>query len=288
MIRQYKLSTAIFLWIFVFLSLMFTQSHAQDAATRSIKHIKGDLYLYRNIDNFYSFIMETPEGIIVIDPVNADAAQWLKTEIKSRFSKPVRYVIYSHDHFDHTSGGEVFADTATFIAHRKAKDKIASSGHTPVPDITFSGIMDLELGGKHIELIEIGSSHSDNLIVARFPEERVLFTTDILAVKGLPHMALDDDYFPEVLYAMDVIDHLDYDIFVLGHGAIGTKADAIEHHTYMTALYDAVKSAIDEGLTLKQAQQRIKLDPYRHWNHYDEWLPLNIQGVYRILGVPID
>ena len=59
----------------------------------------------------------TPAGIVLGDPINLEFARWLRTQIDERFKAPVRYVVYSHSHYDHASGGEVFADTATFVAH---------------------------------------------------------------------------------------------------------------------------------------------------------------------------
>ncbi len=118
--------------------------------------------------------MVTPAGIIATDPIDADAARWLKAELKARFNKPVKYLIYSHDHADHSSGGEVFADTAMVIAHENAKATIIGEKRpTAVPDVTFSDRMTIELGGKVVELIYVGRSHSDNLIVMHFPRPSV-------------------------------------------------------------------------------------------------------------------
>lgn len=83
---------------------------------REIVPIKGDLYRARN-GNWYAIFLVTPEGIILGDPLNSAFAEWLKGELDSRFRVPVRYVVYSHSHFDHAEGGRVFADTATFVAH---------------------------------------------------------------------------------------------------------------------------------------------------------------------------
>jgi len=83
---------------------------------REIVHIKGDLYRARN-NNYFSIFLVTPEGIILVDPINTAFAEWLKQQFEERFRAPVRYVIYSHSHWDHAEGGAVFADTARFIAH---------------------------------------------------------------------------------------------------------------------------------------------------------------------------
>ena len=71
---------------------------------REITKIAGEVYRFRN-NAHYSVFAVTPAGVIATDPINADAARWLKDEIQKRFNQPVRYVIYSHDHADHISGG---------------------------------------------------------------------------------------------------------------------------------------------------------------------------------------
>jgi glyoxylase-like metal-dependent hydrolase (beta-lactamase superfamily II) len=81
---------------------------------REIVPITNDLYRTRN-GNWYGILLVTRDGIILGDPINNDFAAWLKSEIDARFEVPVRYVIYSHSHFDHAEGGRVFADTATFV-----------------------------------------------------------------------------------------------------------------------------------------------------------------------------
>ena len=84
---------------------------------REITQVKGDLYRARN-GNWYTVFLVTPAGIILGDPINETFAPWLKSELDARFpGKPVRYVVYSHSHFDHAAGGAAFADTATFVAH---------------------------------------------------------------------------------------------------------------------------------------------------------------------------
>jgi glyoxylase-like metal-dependent hydrolase (beta-lactamase superfamily II) len=85
---------------------------------REIIPLTGDLYRARN-GNWYTIFLVTPAGIILGDPINPAFATWLKGELANRFTVPVRYVVYSHSHFDHAGGGEVFADTATFIAHER-------------------------------------------------------------------------------------------------------------------------------------------------------------------------
>lgn len=91
-----------------------------DAPEREITNVTGDLYRFRQIRHIGMFLV-TPDGIIVVDPTNSALAGWLKEQLDERFGLPVKYVIYSHSHNDHASGGEAFADTATFIGHENMR-----------------------------------------------------------------------------------------------------------------------------------------------------------------------
>ena len=84
---------------------------------RDITNVTGDLYRARN-GAWATIFLVTPDGIVLGDPINAAFATWLKDQLGQRFKVPVRYVIYSHSHFDHAEGGAVFADTARFVAHQ--------------------------------------------------------------------------------------------------------------------------------------------------------------------------
>ncbi|MFQ5994549.1 MAG: MBL fold metallo-hydrolase [Acidiferrobacterales bacterium] len=254
---------------------------AAQGVKRSITNVAGNLYRFQN--NFhYSVFLVTPKGIIVTDPINADAAEWLKAELKKRFNKPIKYLVYSHDHVDHSAGGEVFADTATVIAHENAKATIvAEKRPTAVPDVTFSDRLTVELGGKVVKLIYVGKGHSDNMIVMHFPAERAVFAVDFISVKRLAYRNLSDSYFPDWIDAIKVVEAIDFDILVPGHGPAGTKADASDHRAYLEDLYAAVLAAARAGQSLEQMKSNIKLDKYKEWGRYDEWLPLNIEGVYQ-------
>ena len=105
-------------------SLLATPSSAQTRPgppppgppQRMIVKVAGSIYRAGN-GNWWSLFVVTSDGIILADPINPDFAAWLKGQLAERFpGKPVRYVIYSHSHWDHIEGGKVFADTARFVA----------------------------------------------------------------------------------------------------------------------------------------------------------------------------
>ena len=264
-------------------AVMSSGAHAQQQqqAQREITQVAGDLYRFQN--NFHvSVFLVTPEGVIVTDPMDAEAAAWLREQIGERFDQPIRYAIYSHDHADHIAGGEVFKEAgAIVIAHENAKRTIIGEQRpTAVPDITFSDKMTIELGGKTVELIYPGRSHSDNLIVMRFPEERAVFTVDFVSVKRLPYQDLADAYFPDWIEAIKQVEALEFDTLIPGHGPVGTKADATEHRQYLEDLHAAVLEAARAGQSLEEMKAGITLDKYQDWGQYEDWRTMNIEGMY--------
>jgi glyoxylase-like metal-dependent hydrolase (beta-lactamase superfamily II) len=91
---------------------------------QEIGKLTGDVY-YARTDDYVSAFMVTSEGIVLVEPVGPEHATWLKGELDRRFGVPVRYVIYSHSHGDHSSGAAVFKDTARIIAHEALQGLLA-------------------------------------------------------------------------------------------------------------------------------------------------------------------
>lgn len=253
------------------------------AQTRAITQIAGDLYRFQNNAHFSVFLV-TSEGIVVTDPVDKEAASWLNAELNKRFDVPVKYLIYSHDHADHITGGEAFGQNITVISHEITKEKIiALKREAPVPDITFSDHMSLELGGQKIELYYPGKSHGDNCIAMLFPSAKTVFIVDFITVNRLPYRNMGDAYLPDWIEAIKKVESLDFEILAPAHGALGTKADAVLHREYIQSLYEAVSAALKEGKSLKEMQASIRLPKYKDMLEYENWLPLNIEGVYKSL-----
>ncbi len=252
------------------------------APVREITKLAGEVYRFRNA-NHYSVFAVTPAGVIATDPINAEAARWLKAEIARRFNQPVRYLVYSHDHADHIAGGEVFADTAVVVAHDNAKAAIVGERRpTAVPQVTFSDRMTIELGGTVVELAYVGRNHSDNSIVMRFPRERVLFAVDFIPVNAYSFRSFPDAYMPDWIESLRRVEAMDFDVLVPGHGAPGTKANVVVFREYLQDLRDEVTRYAREGRSLDEIKQLVTLPKYAAWGPKD-WFPLNIEGMYRLV-----
>jgi glyoxylase-like metal-dependent hydrolase (beta-lactamase superfamily II) len=257
------------------------QTQAPAPPVREITQIAGEIYRFRN-NNHYAIFAVTPAGIIATDPINAEAAQWLKTELHKRFSQPVKYLIYSHDHADHIAGGQVFADTAIVVAHENAKTAIVHEKRpTAVPQVTFSERLSIELGGMVVELQYVGRNHSDNSIVLRFPKERLLFAVDFIPVEAVAFRDFPDAYIEDWIESLKRVEQLDFDILAPGHGPLGKKEHVRMFRDYLEALRGEVLQYAREGKSLEDMKTLIKMEKYTRWAGYEQMLPLNIEGMYR-------
>jgi glyoxylase-like metal-dependent hydrolase (beta-lactamase superfamily II) len=100
---------------------------------QEIGKLTGDVY-YARMDDYLSVFMVTPDGIVLVEPIGTEFATWLKGELTRRFAVPVKYVIYSHHHWDHGSGAAVYADTARIIGHEAMmKRLVMPPANTPLP-----------------------------------------------------------------------------------------------------------------------------------------------------------
>ena len=257
-------------------------AQSQQPPVREITKIAGEVYRFRNAGH-YSVFAVTPAGVIATDPINADAARWLKAEIAQRFNQPIRYVVYSHDHADHISGGQVFTDTAVVVAHENARAAIIGEKRpTAVPQVTFSDRMVIELGGTALELVYVGKNHSDNSIVMRFPKERILFAVDFIPVNSYSFRDFPDAYMPDWIESLRRVEAMDFDVLAPGHGPLATKASVTMFREYLQDLRTEVIRYAREGKSVDEMKQLITLPKYAAWGP-KEWFPLNIEGMYRLV-----
>jgi glyoxylase-like metal-dependent hydrolase (beta-lactamase superfamily II) len=254
------------------------------APVREITKIKDEVYRFRN-NNHFSVFAVTSAGIIATDPINAPAATWLKDELKKRWpDKPIKFVVYSHDHADHISGGEVWTDTATVVAHENAKEPIVGEKRpTPPPQITFSDKATIDLGGTAVELIWVGRNHSNNSVVMRFPREKIIFAVDFIPVKGVAFRDFPDAYLDEWIDSLKKVEALDFEILAPGHGALGGKADVTNFRLYLEDLRAQVLAAVRAGKSLEETKKSVDLSKYKDWGGYEQMSQLNIEGVYRLV-----
>lgn len=251
---------------------------AQDSVKRSIDKVAGDVYRFQN--NFhFSLVVLTDDGVVVVDPISEDAASWLKTELTSMTDKPVSHLIYSHSHGDHASGGSVFADGAEVIAHANAPEAIDGVK----PTVRFDDTHTFTVGDKTFELTYLGPGHGDDLIAVTVRPENVAFITDAAAPKRLPWRDMGGANIDDWIQQVRIIESLDFDIFAPAHGNIGVKVDSTDARIYMEKLKERVLTGLKAGKTTDELIAEVTMDEYKNWSQYEEWRPLNIEGMSRHL-----
>lgn len=266
--------------------LMTLPAHAAEATAeqRDIQQVSGNLYRW-TAGNYHSYFLVHANGIVVGDPLSAEAARWLKGQLASRFpGKPITHVIYSHNHPDHAYGGrELDGPGVTFISQELAKrDLIRTKADTRIPDTTFADHMTLDLkDGQTIEMRYLGANNGRGSITQFFPKQKTLFVVDWIVLGRLPYQKLQGYDLPGMIDSTrKVLDDYDFDHFVGGHADMGTKADVKRYLGYITALYDGTRDGILAGHSLAQIQKDLTLADYSDLKMFGSWRAQNIEGAY--------
>lgn len=235
---------------------------------------------------YHSVVWATDDGLAVIDPLSTEAATWLKGELRRRFSQPLRYVIYSHNHYDHSYGGEALdGPGVTFVSHEMARlDLVESAARTRIPELTFKEQLTLHLGGQSLRLSYHGPNNGRGSVSCLFEQQRLLFVVDWIVVGRMPWKDLQGYDIAGMIASTREVLGWDWDTFVGGHAEVGDKAAVRRYLSYLEALYEAVRDGMIAGKSLEELQAEIRLDEFRDLAQYEAWLPLNIGGVYRTLA----
>ena len=265
---------------------------AQNTPPVSTTKVDGtdNVYVFR-YGGYQSMFVVTPQGVIATDPASyRRPAQPYIDAIKAVTDKPIKYVIYSHHHYDHIAGGKPFKDLgATFIAHRRAKERLlelkkqnALWPDVVIPDEVVDGKKTIKLGGTTLELIYVGRNHSDNSLVMRLPKEKLVYVVDFAPIEAIQFRNIPDNASPlEFIDSLKKLAALDWDRMIPGHpspgGRYGTKKDVQDDIAYMEDLSAEVKKAADAGKCWDPAMKEVKLPKYEKWANYEASLPANVE-----------
>jgi glyoxylase-like metal-dependent hydrolase (beta-lactamase superfamily II) len=241
-----------------------------------------NVYIFRNGNHQAMFIV-TPEGVIATDPVaygKPNGGQQYVDAIKQITQAPIRYLIYSHHHFDHIAGGKAFKDAgATIIAHKRAKERldVLKDPHTPSPDETVETNRTITLGGTSLELIHVGANHSDSTLIMRLPREKIVFIVDLLPVGRFPGRGMIDFYPLEAEDSIKKILTMDWERLIPGHpdsgGRLGTKKDAEDQLKLLQEASAEMKKLGQDGKCWDTAEREFKLPSFANMSGYEQGLP---------------
>ena len=267
-------------------ALVVPASRAQQptAPAASVRSVADGVYIFE-YRGYQSMFVVDPEGVVVTDPISPEAAKVYLAEVRKVTAAPIRYVVYSHHHYDHIAGGAPFKDAgATFIAHRNARAQLERLKNPAVvpPDRVIDDRETLRVGRTRVELYYLGRNHSDNSIVTSVPEQRVIYAPDWLPLGELIWRNVFDSYIDEWFAGIDRVLALGWDKLVVGHARAhnpkgwGTKDDVRAFKAYFTDLKESVRIAHLEGKCPDRAPQEVKLPKYATLFQYGPFLPMNV------------
>jgi glyoxylase-like metal-dependent hydrolase (beta-lactamase superfamily II) len=263
-------------------------AQAQQPARPQIETKKVDgtdnVYLFRN-GNHQAIFIVTKAGVIATDPVahgRPTGGQQYVDEIKKVTDQPIKYLIYSHHHYDHIAGGKAFKDAgATIVAHKNVKARLAPLGdpNTPLPDQAVSDRgRTIKLGGTTLELKYVGRNHSDSTLVMYLPKDKLIFVVDLLPIGRLPGLGMIDFYPLEAEAGIKKILAMDWDKLIGGHpdagGRFGTKKDVEQQLEILQEASAEMKKLGQEGKCWADAEKEFKLAKFANMPQYESARPL--------------
>jgi glyoxylase-like metal-dependent hydrolase (beta-lactamase superfamily II) len=254
----------------------------------------NNVYIFRYA-NVQAMFVVTSAGVIATDPIaysNRGASQVYLDEIRKITKQPVKYVIYSHHHYDHIAGGKPFKDAgAKFIAHKNAKARLAAlkDPHTIIPDEAVGDRKTIKLGGTTLELHYLGLNHSDSTLVMRLPKERVIFTVDWVPVGSLPGRAMIDSFPLQWEQSLKRLMAMDWDKLIPGHpgapgGRLGTKKDVQDILTFLQEASAEVKTSAQAGKCWDTTEKEVTLPKYSAWPGHATAVPFVVRRYCGLWG----
>jgi cyclase len=293
------LSGGLFVWLWM-LAMPFSVQ-AQDLGPGFTK-VKDGIYVYAAKEgNSTCSVVLTEEGPVIIDTCQRPPdTHRLMAGVKKLTDKPVRFVIDTEVHNDHTFGHWVFSPPAVVInaegaggAMRKGFDpkrvetlaaespemaEAVKGYKMVVPQIEYRNRMTINLGERTFELLYLKNVHSEADTAIWLPKERVLFAASAANVKSIINLR-PFVRIPDVLASYKLMKSLNPEIVVPGHGAVSTTKIFDEYEAFYNLLVKRVGEMAAQGKSLDEIKKELKMPEYTDWADQNN-LPQNVTVAY--------
>ena len=228
-------------------------------AQLTIQKVTDSLYVIIG-DGGNVAVMPTTEGTVVVDDKFAQDAPQIMAKIKSVTDQPVRYVINTHHHGDHTGGNEAMrALNAEILMHNNARANMIEGKQPGLPRITFNDEEHLYLGGKEVIARYLGRGHTNGDIVVYFPSEHVLHTGDLFVRGTLFCDTANGGSIKEWDQTVQKMLAMNFDTVIPGHGDVSKKSDLAGWAQTVATVRSQVQKACVGGAS--DAMSRLDLTP---------------------------
>jgi cyclase len=222
-------------------------------------------------------VLAGKDGIILIDDQFAPLTEKIKKALSQIGNQPIRFVINTHFHFDHTGGNEnLGGEGAIIVAHENSRRRLnvpqlmdsTKSKSDPIPynslpKVTFTDSVTFHMNGQTINVFYAKNAHTDGDVIIHFKEANVFHGGDVFVRYGFPYIDQQNGGSIEgMIKAVDKFISItnDRSVIIPGHGAISSRKDLIDFRTMLVTVRDRVAKLMKEGKTL---QQIIDEDPLK-------------------------
>ena len=225
------------------------------------------------------------DGVVLVDDQYAPLAEKIQAALKSITDKPVRFIINTHFHLDHTDANAYFQKQGPIIAHDNVRKRLESGGvvgngssirfeskpqpKEALPSITFDHDVTVHLNGEDIRALYFPAGHTDGDSIIFFPKSNVVHMGDDFLTYGFPFIDIDSGgSIDGMIDAMkQVITMLPADVKVIpGHGAVASLDDVRAYLKMLNETREVVQNALRQGKTLDQMKQARILQPWKKYS----------------------
>jgi cyclase len=253
----------------------------QDFSKVQIKATKvaGQVYVLEDANAEFSGgnvgVSVGPDGVVLIDDKFAPIAPRLEAALRTVSDKPIRFVINTHYHGDHTDGNAVFGQKSTVIAHENARKRMAASKDQPIPPaalpvITFEDKLSVHVNGEDIRAIHFPSGHTDTDVVIFFTRSNVVHMGDDFFNGIFPFIDVDGGGSVKGMIAnvQKLLEQIPADAKIIpGHGPIATTKELRAYLTMLQGTSAIVEAGIKAHKTADQLKKEKALAKFDSWAH---------------------
>jgi len=200
-------------------------------------------------------VLVTSDGVLLVDDKFEQDHDSIVAAVKTVSSLPVKYIVTTHHHSDHSGGNGKFISSAEIISTANARANILAHKQSTAPDnmvparVVFTQEMSVFLGGQEVRAKYVGRGHTNGDAVVYFPSLKVLHTGDLMAGTSPLIDYPGGGSLAEWAQTLDAAMTLDFDTVIPGHGKVTTKAGLLTYRNDVEKLKTRVTGLIREGKT---------------------------------------
>ena len=238
----------------------YTQQGKQAPPPMTLVKLYDDLYVLQNNGAGNVAIYVTEEGVILVDDKFDQNFDEIMANVKKVTDKPVKYLMSTHHHGDHTGSSARFLPTTEIIAHKNNRENMVKAKQPGIPRLTFSDETSIFLGGKEVRAKYFGRGHTNGDAVIFFPAHRTIHTGDLMAGTSVLVDYANGGSAKDWTGTLDNILKNDFDTVIPGHGDVHKRADLDTYRAGVAKLQTQVRTMVGQGKSKEDISKMLATD----------------------------